>query len=165
MRDFLKTMATALALALPFIYATHINNAVNAEQFVMNVDDVRPVRGGDATAMSTQHRAQRQQQMAQQQGSLRACVTPEEIVAEAKDGAKDEYRGARILTTDEVQRLVAFVFANHGIVFDIDTVVVVYLKTVAVVFSGSGGKVCEFEVVDADAMRDALDRILRQGVS
>jgi hypothetical protein len=159
--NILKTVALAAALSLPFIAAIGavtsgmqplpLSNDLATVQYVMPV--------GDASAMSNAHRERR---MAQQEGTLKQCYTPDEVVADAKQGAKDEYRGSHILTSDEVAKLVRYVFENHGVMFATKTMVVVYLKNVAVVFTGDtdDGKVCDFEVVDAEAWRSMLRRVL-----
>jgi hypothetical protein len=159
MRNLLKTLALGAALSLPFVAAIGakvtlpVGGDLGTAQYVLV---------GDATAMSAQHRQQREQRMAQQEGTLKSCFTPDEVVADAKKGAKDEYRGSRILTDDEVAKLVRYVFETHGVLFATKTMVVVYLKNVAVVFTGDAddGKVCDFEVIDAKAMRNMLDRVL-----
>lgn len=164
MRSFLKTLAIGAALSLPFIAAIGakvqlpVGGDLSTAQYVMV---------GDASAMSNAHRQQREQRLAQQEGTLKSCFTPGEVIADAMIGAKDEYRGSRVLTDDEVAKLVRYVFETHGVMFATKTMVIVYLKNVAVVFTGStdDGKVCDFEVIDADAMRDALDRILAQYTS
>jgi hypothetical protein len=158
MRNILKTTALVAALSLPFVAAIGAKVVLPIPGDLATVQYVMPV-GGDASAMSNAHREQR---LAQQEGTLKQCYTPDEVVADAKQGAKDEYRGSRILTDDEVAKLVRYVFETHGVMFATKTMVVVYLKHVAVVFTGDAddGKVCDFEVIDAKAWRDMLDRVL-----
>jgi hypothetical protein len=160
MRNILKTTALVAALSLPFVAAIGAKINLPIPGNLATVQYVMPV--GDASAMSNAHRQQREQRLAQQEGTLKQCYTPDEVVADAKQGAKDEYRGSRILTDDEVAKLVRYVFETHGVMFATKTMVIVYLKDVAVVFTGStdDGKVCDFEVIDGKALRNTLDRIL-----
>jgi hypothetical protein len=157
MRNILKTLALGAALSLPFVAAIGAKVVLPVPGDLSTVQYVMPV--GDASAMSNAHREQR---MAQQEGTLKQCRTPGEVIADAMIGAKDEYRGSRVLTDDEVAKLVRYVFENHNVLFATKTMVIVYLKNVAVVFTGDtdDGKVCDFEVIDAKAWRNLLDRVL-----
>lgn len=149
-----KSFLYGFGLTCAFMLAFLSYGTTSQRYQLVDVEYVKPT-----PAMSTAHKRQR---MAQQQGELQKCETPESIVAEAKAGAKDEYGGSHVLTSAEVATLLDYVMRVHGAVWDIDTVVVVYLKTAAIIFSGKGGVVCTFEVVDGKALKDFLGRVLGQ---
>ncbi len=152
MRSILKTIVVAIGLMIPAVAV--IGAGITA--------DAMSAAHRQQHEQRTAHRQQHEQRTAQQQGTLAKCYTADEVIADAKKGAADEYEGHRLLTSGEVAQLVQHVFENHGVMFATKQMLVIYLKTVAVVLTGSGddGKFCEFEVVDKKAMRALLDRVL-----
>lgn len=100
-------------------------------------------------------------------GDLKKCEAVKKVVSDAHKGFGAQFVEARVFTKAEIAKLQAEAKRVHGEDADeFDTYAIVYIKDagteVAIVYAGTGGKLCKFVVVvPGNYVRGKIDSVLK----